>query len=159
MGVDDPWFDMEFTGDVRMAATPEQVWAVITDPEELTKCVPGAEDVTRVDEKTYEGSISRSIAGFSLTLDGELEIVEEVPYEHLAASVRAGDNSAGSWTKATADAEMDLKASGNETVVRYAVTADVKGRLASLGSSLVGPTLESDIETYFENIEERAQAQ
>jgi carbon monoxide dehydrogenase subunit G len=54
---------------------------------------------------------------------------------------------------------MELNASGNETVVRYAVTADVKGRLASLGSSLVGLTLESDIETYFENIEELPQAQ
>lgn len=150
---------MEFTGEFRMAATPEEVWAVITDPEELTKCVPGAKDVTRVDEKTYKGTISRSIVGFSLTLDGELEIVEEVPYEHMAAKVTAGDNSAGSWTKATADAEMDLSASGSETVVDYTVTANVKGRLASLGSSLVGPTLESDIETYFGNIEERAQAQ
>jgi carbon monoxide dehydrogenase subunit G len=159
MDVDDPRVCMEFTGDVRMAATPEEVWAVITDPEELTKCVSGAEDVTRVDEKTYEGRISRSIAGFSLTLDGELEIVEQVPYEHLAASVSAGDNSAGSGTKAIADAEMELNASRNETVVRYAVTADVKGRLASLGSSLVGLTLESDIETYFENIEELPQAQ
>ena len=92
-------------------------------------------------------------------MEAELEIVEQVPSEHQAAWVSAGNNSAGSWTKATADAEMEPNASGNETVVRYAVTAAVRGRLASLGSSLLGLTLESDIETNFEDIEERPQAQ
>jgi carbon monoxide dehydrogenase subunit G len=40
--------------------------------------------------------------------------------------------------------------------VRYAVTADVSGRLASLGSQLVEPRVRSDIEAYFEAVGDRA---
>jgi carbon monoxide dehydrogenase subunit G len=77
----------------------------------------------------------------------------------MAAAVTAGDNSAGSWTKVTATAEMDLTSSDTETAIRYTITVDVKGRLASLGSTLVEPMVKSDIEGYFGRIGERAQAQ
>jgi hypothetical protein len=36
-------------------------------------------------------------------------LVDRVPYEHLTARVTAGDDRAGSWTKVTADAEMDSR--------------------------------------------------
>lgn len=147
---------MEFTGERTVEATPEGVWTTITDPEELVHCIPGAEAIERVDDDTYTGTISRSIAGYTLTLSGDVEVVEREPYERMAATVSAGDNSAGSWTKVDADAEMTLSPSGDGTTLAYTVTADVKGKLASLGSSLVEPTVRSDIEAYFAAVEERA---
>lgn len=147
---------MEFTGEFTATATPEQIWDIITDPEELTQCIPGAEEIERVDDDTYTGTITQSVAGFTLSLSGEVEITEQDPYERMAATVSAGDNSAGTWTKVSADMSIDLVASGEETTLSYTVTADVKGKLASLGSSLVRPKVKADIEEYFAAVEERA---
>ncbi len=147
---------MEFTGEFTVTATPEQIWRIITDPEELTRCIPGAEDIHHVDDDTYTGTITRSVAGFTLSLSGEVELTEQDPYDRMAATVSAGDNSAGTWTKVSADMAIDLVAEGDETTLSYTVTADVKGKLASLGSSLVKPKVKADIEEYFAAVEERA---
>lgn len=147
---------MEFTGEFTVTATPEQIWTIITDPAQLEACIPGAEEIERLDETTYAGTITRSVAGFKLSLGGEVEITEQVPYERMAATVSAGDNSAGTWTKVSADMAIDLVPSGEQTTLRYTVSADVKGKLASLGSSLVKPKVKADIEKYFAAVEERA---
>lgn len=147
---------MEFTGEFTVTATPEQIWTIITDPEELSQCIPGADEIERVDDHTYTGTITRSVAGFTLSLSGEVEIIEQDPYERMAATVTAGDDSAGTWTKVSAEMAIDLVASGEETTLSYTVTADVKGKLASRGSSLVKPKVKADIEEYFAAVEERA---
>lgn len=147
---------MEFTGEITVAATPEAIWAVITDPDELVECIPGAESITREEEDLFTGTITRTVAGYTLTLSGEVELTEQIPNRYLAASVSAGNTSAGSWTSMTADAEMEIRESEGMTTVSYTVTAEVSGRLASLGSSLVKPKVRSDIEAYFEAVEERA---
>jgi carbon monoxide dehydrogenase subunit G len=41
---------MQFTGEFTVDAAPEDVWAVVTDPDVLVDCIPGAESVERVDE-------------------------------------------------------------------------------------------------------------
>jgi carbon monoxide dehydrogenase subunit G len=147
---------MEVTGEFTVDATPEQIWTIITDPDELEQCIPGAESIERTSEDTYEGTISRTVAGHTLSLSGTVEVVEEEAYERMAARVSADNTSAGSWTKVTADAEMDITSSGAESTLTYTVGADISGKLASLGSSLVKPTAQSDIESYFESVEERA---
>ena len=147
---------MEFTGEFTVAAPPERIWTILTDTNELEHCVPGAQEVTRVDESTYSGTIVRSVAGLSLRLSGEVEVIEEQPNEYMAATVTAGDNRAGSWTKVTADGFLTITADGDQTTLEYRVTADVSGRVASLGSQLVEPKVRSDIESFFDAVERRA---
>jgi len=128
---------MEFIGEFTVDVTPEAVWTVITDPNELTIGVPGARDIERVNDHPYDGMISNSVAGYQLKLDGQLEVIEKEPSDQMAVEVTAGDNSAGSWSTVTGTAEMDLRSSDVEMAIRYPIRADVKGRLASLGSTLV----------------------
>lgn len=149
---------MEITGEVTVAATPEAIWAVLTDPDELVECIPGAESITRETEDVFVGTITRTVAGYTLTLSGEVEVTARDPYQFLAATVSAGNTSAGSWTNVTANAEMEISESDRVSTVAYTVTAEVSGRLASLGSSLVEPKVRSDIEAYFEAVEQRAAA-
>ena len=47
---------MEHDGTVTVPADRATVWETVTDPEVLTACVMGAEEVRRVSDRTYEGA-------------------------------------------------------------------------------------------------------
>lgn len=148
---------MEFEGEFTVAATPEEVWAVISDPEVLVECVPGAEDVERVSEHEYRGTIVQKVAGYDLKLDGAVERVEMEPYERMVAVAKGGDDRAGKWTNLEGRAEMELRPTEDGTHVSYHVDMEVSGRLASIGARLVKPKLKGDIEAFYENIKARVE--
>lgn len=150
---------MEFEGEFTVSAEPEVVWAVISDPAVLVECVPGAEDVQQVSEHEFEGTISQTVAGYEISLDGSVERVDLEPYESMTAVATGQDNRAGKWTNLEGRAEMELTPVEAGTRVSYHVDMDVSGRLASLGARMLKPKLAADIDTFYDNIADRVETQ
>ena len=52
---------------------------------------------------------------------------------------------------ASGGADVELIEDGNETILKYAATSNVKGKIAQLGSRLVLSTAKKLSRTFFEN--------
>ena len=141
---------MNFEGEVVIEADRERVWDLVSDPEVLVVCVPGAEEVERVSETTYTGTIVQSVAGVSLELSGEVEMVEMRPPEHILAEATGEDNRTNSRMDATM--EMDLSSVTEGSELAYDVDVDVTGRVATVGARIMKRKISSEIDTYFDNI-------
>ena len=51
--------------------SPERVWAFLTDPEQVAKCLPGAAITGKLDEKTWQGTINVKVGPALLQLQGQ----------------------------------------------------------------------------------------
>lgn len=147
---------MEFEGEITINADKERIWELISDPEMLVKCVPGAKEVNRVSENKYTGVIQRGLAGVNVTLDGEVEMTELNPPDDIVAEASGQDTRTNSRMDATAEMTI-TEVDENESTLSYYIDMDFTGRLATLGSRIVKRKINSDINTYFDNLQEMAE--
>ena len=145
--------DMEFEGERSIESDEQHLWELISDPEVLVRCVPGAEDVERVSETHYTGVVVRSFAGLSVNLDGEVEMLERSPPDHMTMRAKGKDR----VTKTEMDAEgtLDLRdGEGEATVLDYHMALEFTGKLPT---HLLKGRITKDIDRFFDNIRSAAE--
>jgi carbon monoxide dehydrogenase subunit G len=147
---------MEFEGDFTIEADSQFVWERISDPEVLMECVPGAKEVNQVSETKYTGVIERGMAGVSLELDGAAEIIELDPPEKIVATANGQDSRTNS--RLDADITLEITPDGDVSDIHYVIEMDFTGRLATLGSRIVKRKINSDINTFLDNVKEKIEA-
>jgi len=146
---------MEFEDELSFDTDRNHLWSLVADPEVLVECVPGAMEIERVSEREYHGVVERGVAGVSIALDGEVEMTELDAPETLSAVARGEDRRSNS--RMEADMRMVLSEDGDATRLEYLIDMEFTGRLASLGARIVKRKINSDIDTFFDNIRERAE--
>ncbi|WP_336000460.1 CoxG family protein [Halorientalis halophila] len=147
---------MQFDGEVSIGTDQQTVWETISDPEALVLCVPGAEEVERISETHYRGTIKRGIASVNVELNGEVEMLELDAPDRMVADVKGEDELTGSIM--TADAQMDLSEEGADTILSYTMDVEFTGKLATLGSRIMKRKIKSDMNTFFDNLRDHAEA-
>lgn len=148
--VDESSKRLEFSDTVALATTKEDLWTAISDPETLTECVPGAESIERVSERTYTLEVTRGVAQLTLSLTGEAEFVEMNPPEYIVTTGEAFDAKTGSDFEVLAAMEMDATDDG--TVLTYKAEVEYSGGVASVPKRVISPIVKRDVGTYFENV-------
>lgn len=143
---------MEYDGTATVPAPRERVWEPITDPEVLTSCIMGAQDVTRVSERAYEGVVEQRVAGVAVSMVGTVEIEALDPPERLTFTGSATDDRTGS--RMDADVTVTLTDAGAETDLAYDVEVTFTGRLATLGGRILRRQVKANVDSYFDNLAE-----
>lgn len=142
---------LEFQDSVVIDATKEGLWSTISDPEILTECVPGAEEVTQVSERKYTCEITRGISHLTISLEGEVEFVELNEPDWVVASGSAYDPKTHSHFDVLA--AMEMKEPDDGTVnLSYTAELSFTGGIASLSTRVFRPIVRRDVDTYFENV-------
>lgn len=142
---------LEFADTVVVETTKDDLWAFISDPENLAECVPGAQSVERVTERKYTVEIKRGISHVNVSLSGEFEMVEMNEPDWIVAEGSAFDSTTGSDFDVLAAMEMTETDDGT-TRLAYSAELGFTGGVVSLGARLLKTVIKSDIETYFDNI-------
>ena len=149
---------LEFADTVALAATKDEVWETISDPEVLTMCVPGAESIERVSERKYTVEITRGVSKLTLSLSGEAEFVEMNPPEYIVTTADAFDAKTGSEFEILAAMEMSETDDGAVTLT-YKAEVTYSGGAAGINKKLLRPIVERDVNTYFQNVKDRVEAE
>lgn len=137
---------MNFSGSVTLEAPPERVWEFLMDPQRLAACVPGVEEVTRVDDRTFDGVISATVGPMSGKFQLRATIVDTVPPHRMTARMEGTDSVTKS--QLVSDVVMTLTPEGARTGYRYESTVQIKGRLAILGEMVLRATASLILEEF-----------
>jgi carbon monoxide dehydrogenase subunit G len=148
---------VHYKGKVNLCAEQLAVWDFMLDVNKFSACMPGVEDLTRVDDATFTGTMKAKVGPISGAFAFEAHIIESEAPKQLKAHVEGTD----SLTKSTmtSDITMDiasLDAGGPE--LTYAASIDLKGRLAIIGDMVIRATGAQVIKVFFERMRERIDA-
>lgn len=139
---------MEMTGEFRIPAPLDKVWAALNDPEILRQSVPGCQSITRLSDTEMEGAVTAAIGPVKATFKGSVLLSDINPPNSYTLT---GQGKGGAAGFAKGVAKVSLTGDGGFTVLRYTAQASVGGKLAQIGQRLIDGTAKKMSEEFFGN--------
>ncbi len=128
---------MEITKTFSVKAPPAAVWAFLTDPHRVARCLPGAALGEQLDDKTYSGTMTVKVGPVSSSYKGK------VIFERLDPSTRTAEiRASGQDVRGKGGADLQLTSSvrdagGGQTEVTAVSQVNITGLLAQMGRGMV----------------------
>jgi carbon monoxide dehydrogenase subunit G len=130
---------MKLDGKIDIAAPPQAVWDAVNDPVSLAACVPGVQDVRRIDERTFEGSINAAVGPMDADFAFTSVILESTFPTDLHVETSGTDSLTKSRLVAEVHASLESDDPGRTRLV-YRADVRMSGRLAILGDMVLRAT-------------------
>lgn len=138
---------MDMTGERRIAATREQVWAALNDTEVLRTSIPGCDTLVREADGSLRATASVKIGPISAKFAGRVNLLDLDPPNGYRIE---GEGQGGVAGFAKGGATVRLAQDGAETVMSYDVKAQVGGKIAQLGARLIDATAKQMADAFFD---------
>ncbi len=133
-----------------LEAPIEQVWKSLSNPKEISGCVPGATITDQIDDKNYKGEVTLKFGPIKTKYDGEITIVEMDNDAHEMLLRGTGLDSKG---KGNAKMTMNGSAetTGEGTEVDFKMVVNIQGTLAQFGSRLINDVSAQLMDQFVDN--------
>lgn len=144
---------MKIEGTYTFDAARDIVWQAFLDPEILAKTLPGCEKLDQVDENEYKGVIKVKVGPVQGQFQGAVRLSDLQPPEgyHMRVSGR------GPAGFVNGEGNIKLEGQGETTLLHYVGTAQVGGRIASVGQRLIDSTSKALIRQALESLHSQIQ--
>jgi uncharacterized protein len=137
---------MDMTGERRIPAPREKVWAALNDPAVLKKCIPGCESLEKTGDNDLTAIASVKIGPISARFNGRVQLLDLDPPNGYRIQ---GEGQGGVAGFAKGGANVGLTEEGFDTLLKYEVHAQVGGKIAQLGARLIDATAKSMADAFF----------
>jgi carbon monoxide dehydrogenase subunit G len=128
---------MQMSGEQRIAAPRERVWAALNDPEVLRRSIPGCQSLEKESDTAMRAVVEVKIGPIGAKFAGAVTLSDIDPPSSYTIT---GQGQGGTVGSARGGAKVRLKPDGNGTLLSYDVEAEVGGRLAQLGGPIIDAT-------------------
>ncbi len=128
---------MQMSGEYRIEASRDAVWAALNDPEVLKQAIPGCQEIEKASDTEFAAKVKVKLGPVSAKFTGNVTLSDLDPPNGYTIS---GEGKGGPAGFAKGGAKVRLEADGAATVLHYEVTAQVGGKLAQIGSRLIDAT-------------------
>ena len=125
---------MVLTGERLLAVDRDGVWKALNDPEILKASIPGCETIEKTGDNEYSIGVLAALGPVRAKFNGKLLLEDVVAPESYTLRFEGTGGAAGF---AKGSAKVTLTDDDGATLIRYAVTAQVGGRIAQVGNRLV----------------------
>ncbi|MGH6905292.1 MAG: SRPBCC family protein [Geminicoccaceae bacterium] len=139
---------MDMTGEYRIPASRDQVWAALNDADTLRASLPGCETLERISDREFAATVVAKVGPVKAKFNGNVTLSNLNPPESYTIS---GEGKGGAAGFAKGGADVRLIEEGDVTILTYAAKADVGGKLAQLGSRLIDGTARKIADEFFDN--------
>lgn len=136
---------MKLAGNYALPAPPEQVWALLTDPQRLSKLLPGCERLDPDGPDRYKAVVKFGLAAISGKYAGTLEFSDKTPHSSLRMKI-SGKGLPG-FVDGSGRIELAGKNGGTE--VKYDGEAQVGGMIASVGQRMIEAAAKKIVDQFF----------
>jgi carbon monoxide dehydrogenase subunit G len=143
---------MDMTGQYRIPAPREQVWAALNDPAMLKASLPGCESLEKLSDHEFAATVVAKVGPVKAKFNGNVMLSNLNPPESYTIS---GEGKGGAAGFAKGGADVRLTEEGDVTVLTYTAKADVGGKLAQLGSRLIDGTAKKMADEFFDNFRQQ----
>jgi len=139
---------MEMTGERRIPAPRQRVWEALNDPEVLRVSIPGCETIEKVADDQMQARVAVKIGPMAAKFTGRVSLANLDPPR---AYTITGEGNGGAMGFAKGGADVALEETDTaETMLRYAVKAQVGGKMAQLGARLIDATAKQMADQFFD---------
>jgi uncharacterized protein len=146
---------MKFSTTHRIKAPRAKVYAAITDPAVLQRCIEGCEKLVRINEDHYEAHLRLGLAGIKGSYVGKLQLKDKKPPESYAL-VMEGKGTPG-FVRSTALIRLVEK--DQETELHCEADAQVGGLIAAIGSRLIEAATKKMTDDFFKKFAQTVEGQ
>src|SRR5919106_24759 len=139
---------MDLTGDYRIPAPRETVWAALNDPEILRVCIPGCQELDKTSDTEFVARVIAKIGPVKAAFGGKVTLSDLDPPNGYTITGE-GQGGAAGFAKGGAKVRLEPVDGGEATVLHYAAHAQIGGKLAQIGSRLVEGTAKKLADEFF----------
>lgn len=139
---------MTMNGEVQLAATQEEVWAKLNDPDVLRACIPGCETLDKLSDTEFQAVATNKVGPVKARFKGKVRLSDLDPPNRYRISGE-GDGGIAGFAKGGATVQLTSPETGS-TVLSYNVEAQIGGKLAQLGQRLVNGAAKKMADQFFE---------
>lgn len=148
---------MELSGAYTFNAPAVKVWAVLTDPDALSKCIPGCQSMEATGETNgdmqYKTSLAISLGPITGRYNAAISMSGMTPHRSFRLSIKAN----GPMGFADGHADITLEETEEETGVKTQVTVNadsqVGGAVARVGQRLMGTVAKTTMDGFFKCVQ------
>lgn len=133
---------MELKGNYTFDAPQEIVWEALNDPNVLGSVMPGSEGFEEVGDNEYAGKLKVRVGPVQGNFEATIKLVDINKPDSYTINI----DGKGSTGNVKATGNMNLKPEGDDkTYLEYTGSAQISGRIASVGQRLMDSTARSII--------------
>ena len=136
---------MEINDTHSFAASPEEVWAVLMDPNAIKACLRGCRELRPIGDDRYHADITIGVGAVSGIFSALVELSDQSPPDSYRISVHA----TGKPGFAHGTANVLLKRVDSGTEVEVNASAEVGGLIARVGQRLIEGVARMTIAGFF----------
>jgi carbon monoxide dehydrogenase subunit G len=138
---------MQLASQQTLPVSQADAWAALNDIAILQACIPGCESITATGENEYEVLMLAAVGPVKAKFKGKLRLADLNPPTSYTINF---DGQGGAAGHGKGKAEVRLESAGaRETVLHYAATASVGGKIAQIGSRLVDMAAQKTATDFF----------
>ncbi len=139
---------MDLTGEYRIGAPRDTVWAALNDPAILKASISGCDELTRVSDTEFTARVIAKIGPVKAGFGGKVTLSDIDPPNGYTITGE-GQGGAAGFAKGSAKVQLESQESGRATLLKYTVAAQIGGKLAQIGSRLVEGSAKKMADEFF----------
>jgi uncharacterized protein len=137
---------MELTGEMRLSAPRDKVWAGLNDPDILTRCIPGCEGIEVISPTEKSTSVMVKVGPVRARFAGQIRMDQVRPGEGCTMQFQGSGGAAG---MAKGQSQVELSDEDGGTRLRYNVHASVGGKLGQVGGRMIDAAAKQMADQFF----------
>ena len=125
---------IEGSGEVQVSATPESVWDIFLDPQQMAKIIPGCDRLEAVGDNRFRGDVMLGVG----PIKGLFEVRLDLTDLDKPRSAKLVGSAAGPLGSSSGAGFFNLKPmEGFATLVEYSYSIQLSGKVAAVGGRLL----------------------
>jgi carbon monoxide dehydrogenase subunit G len=142
---------MKVAGTATLHATPDQVWAAITNPGVLAGVIPGCQELIPLGENHFGLTVTMGVASIKGSYSGEVQLYDLAPTQSL--TMRAAGSGAPGTIDTTVQVRLEDLADGS-TRLAYDADAVVGGMVGGVGQRVLTSVAKKTAGLFFASIDD-----
>jgi len=139
---------MDLKGEYLIPAKKLKVWEHLNNPQTLKNSIKGCQTLDKVSETEFTAKVKAKIGPVSAMFNGSVSLTDlDPPNSYIITG--QGKGGAAGFAKGSVKITLVDTDEHNNTLLQYEGNAQVGGKLAQLGSRLIGGVVKSTADNFF----------